>query len=91
MHSLESNELGAINKIWGVAECDLLPWCFELEGKGTLQNVSGWFSITEKDMNFLTSKSITASVRDGLGYFCIVGSFQISIPLPGKVQLSILL
>jgi len=83
LYSLERNELGAINKICVEAECDLLPWCFELEGKGTLQNVSGWVPITEEYMDFLTSKSVTASVRDGRGYFCVAGPFQISIPLPG--------
>lgn len=83
LYSLESNELGAINKICVEAECDLLPWCFELEGEGSLWNISSSFSITEEDMSFLTGESISASVRDGLGYFCVVGPFQISIPLPG--------
>lgn len=88
-------ELGTVTKLCVQGRCDLLPWCFEVfviqikwfppflplipyDYESYL-----WDSlfVKEEDVEFLTSKDVSASVRNGLATVCVSRGYEIGIPI----------
>lgn len=79
----EDPDLGIITKVCRSAQCDVMPWCFEVIGSGSLSNIHETVHVTNPDEDFLTGPNLTISVTDATATICISGSFEIPIPLTG--------